>query len=331
MKNTIIISSIFTALLFTNAQAVQCHPELPSNGLWKADHFPGVKKIPSQWNNVPLKNAEEIPNFRKSKSLSKTQLFGLGQASIQGIEEIVDNILKNNEQDALWVSFREEPVLFLDGQPYTLRTEESPIHNVSLKGITGKEIEAVEECLKENMLTQLVANNSIEILVENADFSITKKSVTFKEVQTLRSVYEPLEQKAQSQGKRFQFVRIPITDEQAPEVKDLEQLYQIINQTAQLSTMVLNCHQGRGRTTSGIVSSRLILERGYSPSPVEQLKRISNESSELVNIVEEYGKAKEKMNAAKTADEKDKYQKRAHDFKERIEVIKNFALTLDAF
>jgi len=57
-----------------------------------------------------------------------------------------------------------------------------------------------------------------------------------------------------TQGYHFvKFYRVPITDEQTPEVADFDDLVYVLRSTSPDTHVVFNCQMGRGRTTTGMV------------------------------------------------------------------------------
>ena len=58
------------------------------------------------------------------------------------------------------------------------------------------------------------------------------------------------------------YEQVPVTDEKAPEPKDLEALTQRIGGADASTPQIFNCHAGRGRTTTAMVVAQLIQDAG---------------------------------------------------------------------
>jgi hypothetical protein len=69
----------------------------------------------------------------------------------------------------------------------------------------------------------------------------------------------------QREGFQVDYARIPVTDEKAPEPADFDALVARFKQAAPGTEMVMNCHAGRGRTTTAMVVADLMTG---SPSSV---------------------------------------------------------------
>lgn len=71
-------------------------------------------------------------NFRR---VSGTKVYALGQPTIEAINEVVSRVKKAHPTSSkiLWITLREEPIVYINGAPYCLRRE-----NFSLRNMKGK-------------------------------------------------------------------------------------------------------------------------------------------------------------------------------------------------
>jgi hypothetical protein len=71
-------------------------------------------------------------NFR---NIPRTNIYALGQPTMEAIDEVVSRV-KSAHPDAdriVWITLREEPIVYINGAPYCLRRERSSLRN--MKGV----------------------------------------------------------------------------------------------------------------------------------------------------------------------------------------------------
>ena len=71
-------------------------------------------------------------NFRR---VPDTKIYALGQPTLEAIDEVVSRIKKAHPTSSkiVWITLREEPIVYINGAPYCLRRE-----NFSLRNMKGK-------------------------------------------------------------------------------------------------------------------------------------------------------------------------------------------------
>jgi Inositol hexakisphosphate len=71
-------------------------------------------------------------NFRR---VPDTKIYALGQPTLEAIDEVVSRIKKDHPTSSkiVWITLREEPIVYINGAPYCLRRE-----NFSLRNMKGK-------------------------------------------------------------------------------------------------------------------------------------------------------------------------------------------------
>ena len=71
-------------------------------------------------------------NFRR---VPGTRVYALGQPTIEAIDEVVSRVKKAHPTSSkiVWITLREEPIVYINGAPYCLRRE-----NFSLRNMKGK-------------------------------------------------------------------------------------------------------------------------------------------------------------------------------------------------
>lgn len=267
---------------------------LTANFCLKADHFPGCQK---KGLRPALCGA---PNFRK---VDFVNVYGVAIPTRMGIHNVLSLLGASNEPlqtypgqsndselclgfaaprlfdptfkpeelqhplrgSVVWVNLREEPILYVGDRPFVFRDLAAPYVNVELTGIQTEKIEIVEYELKRDVLKEASEYDG-KFLVHDegnpGELVGAWEPATDETVKTLREVYDELLVKAF----RCQMLRLPVTDEQSPEIRDFDLLVdallpRIAKHLDRRETLsfVFNCQMGRGRTTTGMVICCLLI------------------------------------------------------------------------
>ncbi|OQR88957.1 paladin [Thraustotheca clavata] len=223
------------------------------NNILKFDHFPGLSRL-------PLTLGPNVPNYRQ---IGSAPLFGTAQCLEQGIQVVLEHLTHAiGHAQVIWINLREEAVLYVAGKPYAIRKLEDVFTNVEYPGIEVDEIRAIENTLKDELITTVQQANGLFMhLVEPQPMHTEERFeaiIPDTDIRTLEEAYEI----AQLHGYNVRYARIPVSDEIAPEEKDLDDLVRLLVPifTEELSTpidqttaIVCNCQMGRGRTTTALV------------------------------------------------------------------------------
>ncbi|KAL4155871.1 hypothetical protein PRNP1_007972 [Phytophthora ramorum] len=229
----------------------------------KMDHFFGIARI-------PFELTTNVPNYRR---ISNEPIFGTAQCLEQGIVDVVEN-LRGEFDRAIWINLREEAVIYVTGRPFCVRHQDDLMVNVEYPGIEVDEITAIERQVKLELQTKVRKDNGLfmywyeprEMTNDETMEHINPQA----DVKTLTEVYDDA---TQHTGFDLRYARIPVSDETAPEEKDLDDMVRLLlpafmnelglqlpsdqaNSAAQkkLKTAVIcNCQMGRGRTTTALV------------------------------------------------------------------------------
>ena len=166
----------------------------------KDDHFPGCQNSKL----TPL--VEGAPNFRQVEGLP---VYGVAIPTVNGLRNVLDAV-GGKSRCVLWHSMREEPLVYVNGQPFVLREVERPFSNLELTGITRERVEQMESRLREDVLLE-AAQYAGRVLVskELDNGQVVDAWVDVQTVQTPLEVYQAFA----AEGYSLSYVRIPITDE----------------------------------------------------------------------------------------------------------------------
>jgi len=173
------------------------------------------------------------------------------------------NQSKDKTMRSIWISLREEPVIYVNDRPFVLRTLDNLFANIEYTGINTSRVENMEVRLKDDVLKDADKYDG-RFLVhdEGSDGSLIAsfEKVTPKKVLTPREVYDELN----SKGHQVTYHRVAVTDEQAPEEKDFDDIKKKIEDGKREDAdihIILNCQMGRGRTTTAMVIATLLVSR----------------------------------------------------------------------
>ncbi|XP_031379972.1 paladin isoform X2 [Punica granatum] len=257
----------------------------------KSDHFPGCQ------NKRLSPQIDGAPNYRQADSL---RVHGVAIPTLDGIRNVLKHIGAQEDgmrAKVLWISLREEPVVYINGRPFVLRDVEKPFSNLEYTGINRDRVEQMEERLKEDIMVEAARyGNKILVTDELPDGQMvdqwepvsgdsvkTPLEVSISEL-AAETVPKKVYQELQLEGYLVDYERVPVTDEKSPKEQDFDILVDKISQADISTDIVFNCQMGRGRTTTGMVIATLIyLNRiGASGIPrINSIGRISDSASSV--------------------------------------------------
>merc|ERR1711981_541255 len=183
------------------------------------DAFEGIDRLAE---GAP--RTDGAPNFRR---LPGFPLFGTGQTSVEGFEKCLEPVLKKygDEKHIFWVNLRQEPVVYVNGKPYTAR-----------------------DPAKVNFHLEV---NNPEERASNEELSEKLAGVT-----TLNEIYAAIKDKVP----KLEPIRIPMNQEKAPEEANFDQIVAMLKDTTASCPVIFNCQAGISRTTTAIVCAALVKE-----------------------------------------------------------------------
>ncbi|KAJ3280819.1 hypothetical protein HK104_000390 [Borealophlyctis nickersoniae] len=223
-------------------------------------------------------------------------VYGVAQPTVSGISTILTllNCHPTSEGDAetVWFSAREEPIVYLNRKPFVLRDSENALVNLrTYQGISAVRLEQMEARMKEDVLREAARWNGLLLVHDELENGrVVPTWMAIDEVKTPREVFEEL----RARGFRVKYARVPISPEQAPEDRYLDEYVNMIKKTRIEDSLVFNCGMGVGRTTFamvvGILIRRAQLLAAGEPDPIPVPGGQSNLSEgsqlDLLNIAE---------------------------------------------
>ena len=160
------------------------------------------------------------PNYRRVTLPSKNSVYGIGMPTRAGLLQTlryIQNISSssaNKVRKLIWTCLREEPVIFVNGKPFVLRTFQDPLSNLETTGIERERVELMENRMKADILNELHHYNGQLLLHEEestgkgGEFAIVPvwEHVEPKDVETTLEIFEAVKAK----GYDIDYMRIPM-------------------------------------------------------------------------------------------------------------------------
>ncbi len=290
-----------TAFLYSADQLKRQGALLNPTRILKTDQYPGLHKNSLQTEVHKQPRIEGAPNYR---ALAGSAIRGVAQPTLEGARKVLEmNGAGPGGRECTWINLREEPVIYIKGKPHTLRELNFPLSNLEATGIESDELEAIEARLKQDVIAEIHRTGGTVLLHdESTEMELTRSWVRVnpEDVLTPREAFEGLRQ----EGYQVRFERVPVTDEKTPEFKDYDQLFGILKDQSPDTVRIINCHAGRGRTTTGMIIADLIEQAIHSPTDLKPLesdlaRQHLQDEAGRVNDVNDLAKALESFSAAR--------------------------------
>merc|ERR1712106_226379 len=222
--------------------------------IWKAaamaDHFEKIQKLPDP---VP-----GCPNFRRVPGY---KVYCCGQPTIAGFEAALTKVTGTypKEGKIIWFNLRQEPSVYVNGEPLCARPPNKIGEYAELGNITRD-----QNKLDEPEFMKVLDNRAKENggKLKFVDINKAEKEVEVKELATLSSVIEGL--KAKFPG--LVHMRIPVCNSAAPLESDFDILVQTLVGTNINTPIIINDQVGLSRATTGCVAACLFKEFQISAS-----------------------------------------------------------------
>ncbi|WRT69446.1 uncharacterized protein IL334_006432 [Kwoniella shivajii] len=247
---------------------------LSAQTILKSDFFSGLQKqsLPERvegaanYRRLPLALESDLIDEEQTKQRDDDHhyVYGTGMPSSAGLRNALDKMEAgpNGKRKVTWTSLREEPVLYVKSRPHVLRLIDKPVTNIETTGVTAAVVERMEVALKKDVIRELRQGNGRLLLHDEVetkpgvyDIIPIWETLEESEVMTPKELYEGVV----AEGYKVDYVRVAITDEQAPLPVSLQVLVKRIAEGLQQGTdFVFNCQMGRGRTTTGMTVACLI-------------------------------------------------------------------------
>merc|ERR1711989_59287 len=210
-----------------------------------ADHFEKIQKLPDPVVGAP--NFHRIPGYK---------VYCTGQPTITGLKNILEKVtgkIYPKEGKIIWLNLRQEPVVYVNGEPICARPpnkigEYAELGNVTRDSIKADEVEFVrvaEGRVKEN-------GGKLKYV----DINKKEHEAEAKELKSLSQVME--EAKADFPG--LVHMRVPVCNSAAPLETDFDVICETLVGTSINTPIIVTDQVGLSRATTGSVIACLFKE-----------------------------------------------------------------------
>merc|ERR1712002_247376 len=198
---------------------------MPDNpAVWSAaamsDHFDKIQKLPDPVVGAP--NFHRIPGYK---------VYSTGQPTIAGLNNVLEKVtgkIYPKEGKIIWLNLRQEPVVYVNGEPICARPPNKIGEYAELGDVTRDSVKADEvECEAE-----------------------------VKELKSLSQAMEAL----QSDFPGLVHMRVPVCNSAAPLESDFDAICQTLVGTSINTPIIVNDQVGLSRATTGCVIACLFKE-----------------------------------------------------------------------
>jgi len=224
----------------------------------KVDHFEGVHAMPDE-----VEKVEGAPNFRQ---VNGYPVFGAAQPTDEGFRKVLDKMEKGTEAKPLktiWFNMRQEPVVYVNGLPNTLRDPERMHENLALDQPV-EELDNLEKHAR-NLVRSRVEADPDKMVMISRDAAFTENPMERENVEenlradsvaALQDIYSDLTSSLPS----LSCVRVPVVEESAPKEECIDIIVQSLKEEKGSTNCIFSCQAGRGRTTLGMVVACMVKE-----------------------------------------------------------------------
>lgn len=226
---------------------------LGAHTILKIDHW-GEAKITSLVTGAP--NLRRIP---------ETNIYATAQPTLTALQSIVGMMHEGlaGGQTIFWVNVREEPVVYVNNEPYVLRDRYATLRNIkSYSGITRERLEDMERRLKADIISESgLFNHRLLVHCESAPGAIYPSWISLpgdeeQEVMTMGEIFSALNRVFPS----LEYFRLPVTAEEALESGHCDAIASLVlEQASHNGYVIFNCQMGASRSTTCAVVACLVL------------------------------------------------------------------------
>ena len=217
------------------------------------DSFQGLVKL-----DDGLWKCEGAPNWRRVPGFP---IYATGQPNKADIEKCVEQAVKkyDEQKNVLWVNVRQEPVIYINGSPFSIRSSDNVSGHIVLQ-------EAFElNNIENGMASQLKKS-------QTGEFDYFKDQVGEKAVEknppvvaakgradNVNTVSEVFSAAAQKEAK-LEYKRIPLNLNNAPNEDTFDQIVRLLKAHGSAVPVIFNCQGGFARSSSAAVIAGIIKE-----------------------------------------------------------------------
>lgn len=224
-----------------------------STNVLVTDAFPGISKL-----DDGLWKSEGAPNWRRVPGFP---IYATGQPSKADIDKCVEQAVKkyDEQKHVLWVNVRQEPVIYINGSPFSIRNSEDVAgHLVFDEAFEMNNIEnAMASELKKSQTGEFTyfKDQVGEKAVEKVPPSVPAKGRA-DNVVTVSEVFST----AAKKETKLEYKRIPLNLNCAAREETFDQVVRLLKAHGSAVPVIFNCQGGFVRSSTAAVMAGIIKE-----------------------------------------------------------------------
>jgi len=209
------------------------------------DHFDKIQKLPDPIPGCP--NFRRVPGFK---------VYCCGQPTKEGFEKALEKVTGANypkDGPIIWFNMRQEPDVYVNGQPVCARPPNKIGEYAELGAITRDIVKAQETAFFGECEGRKTLNGG---KLKVVDINKKQSEIEVKELQSLSQVIEGLKEKYPG----LVHWRIPVCNSAAPMETDFDILCNTLLGTSINTPVIINDQVGLSRATTACVIACLFKE-----------------------------------------------------------------------
>merc|ERR1711892_158684 len=215
------------------------------------DAFPGISKTVAE-----TFKCEGAPNWRRVPGFP---IYATAQPNKADIDKCVEQAVKkyDEQKNVLWVNLRQEPVLYVNGKPYSVRNSDDLAGHIVLNeafeinNIENKMASEIKKADKFTFCKDLIGEKAQEKAPEYVTETGRPDNInTLSEVFSLATKKEP----------KLEFKKIPLELNAAPLDHTFDMLIRPLKGHGSAVPVIFNCQGGMARSSVASVIAGIIKE-----------------------------------------------------------------------
>merc|ERR1711971_563709 len=227
-------------------------PAKPKNVLM-TDEFPGITKL-----DDGLWKCDGAPNWRRVLGFP---IYASGQPLKDDIDKCVDQAVKkyDEQKSVLWVNLRQEPGLYVNGTPYSIRSSDDLAGHIVLN--EAFEINNIENAFASELkkvsdgkflfYKDQVGEKAVEKFPAPVESSGRADSVV-----TISEAFGAAAKKQQ----KLEYKRIPLNLNASAREESFDQIVRLLKGQGSAVPIIFNCQGGYTRSSAAAVMAGIIKE-----------------------------------------------------------------------
>jgi len=237
-----------------------------------------------------------VANFRRSKK--HPRIYGVHQPSTAGLKALVEQLTAEHGT-LIWVSVRDNPVVYVNGCPYTVHSKGKPEEDsLGIKKAcvnNGRELSRLERQLAKDLVVRAsTAGGQLQLFPaqsdkDDKDIEPEPTQVPQDGISTFQGLFDALE----AEGFGLKLHRCMFVKDGAPEPEEMDELVAAVRSAGDKAAIVINCGSGVERTQVAMVMASLMYAvdagakpKGYVDPPEGPAAADLREKGQYKGIVE---------------------------------------------